>query len=103
MTSNGAMLIRPAAMATSDSSSANQEVAPSAKAPLQPLLLSAEDLGQLLRISVATIWRKRAAGKLPRPLDALGKQLIRWDATEIRRWIEAKMPDLKTWEAMNRR
>lgn len=71
-------------------------------AELAPLLLSAADLAQLLRVSVPTIWRLRAAGKLPRPLDALGKQLIRWDADEVRRWIVAKMPDLKTWGAMNR-
>ena len=69
---------------------------------LQPLLLSAADLAQLLRVSVPTIWRLRAAGKLPRPLDALGKQLVRWDADEIRRWVKAGMPDLKSWEAIDR-
>jgi predicted DNA-binding transcriptional regulator AlpA len=69
---------------------------------LHPLLLSAADLAQLLRVSVPTIWRLRAAGKLPRPLDTLGKQLGRWNTDEIRRWVTAGMPNLKTWEAMNR-
>ena len=70
------------------------------KAALQPLLLSAADLAQLLRLSTATIWRLRASGKLPRPLDALGRQLIRWDAGEVRRWIMAKMPPPAEWEAI---
>jgi predicted DNA-binding transcriptional regulator AlpA len=69
---------------------------------LQPLLLSAADLAELLRVSTATIWRLRAASKLPRPLDALGRQLVRWNADEIGRWVKAGMPDLKTWEATNR-
>jgi predicted DNA-binding transcriptional regulator AlpA len=68
---------------------------------LEPaLLLTARDLAKLLRISTATVWRLRAAGKLPRPLDALGSQLIRWDADTIRSWVKAKMPDLKTWELL---
>jgi len=64
----------------------------------EPLLLSAAMLAQLLSVSTATIWRLRAAGKLPRPLNSLGKQLLRWDADEIRRWVAAGMPDMKTWE-----
>ena len=67
-----------------------------------PLLYSAADLAEILRVSKPTVWRLRAAGKLPRPLDALGGQLLRWDADEIRRWIAAKMPDLATWEVLNR-
>jgi predicted DNA-binding transcriptional regulator AlpA len=66
------------------------------------LLFSASDLAEILRVSKPTIWRLRAAGKLPRPLDALGSQLLRWDADEIRRWIAAKMPDLETWTELNR-
>lgn len=62
------------------------------------MLLSARDLALMLRVSTATVWRLRAAGKLPRPLDALGKQLLRWNAGEIQRWIDAGMPDLRTWE-----
>jgi predicted DNA-binding transcriptional regulator AlpA len=70
---------------------------------MPPLLLSAADLAALLRVSTATLWRLRAAGKLPRPLDALGRQLLRWNADEIRRWVRAGMPDLKTWESKNKR
>jgi predicted DNA-binding transcriptional regulator AlpA len=73
-------------------------------APVQlpHLLLSAADLAELLRVSTATVWRLRAAGKLPRPLDALGRQLLRWDATEVQRWVKAGMPPLKQWEAIDR-
>jgi predicted DNA-binding transcriptional regulator AlpA len=52
---------------------------------------------------MATFWRLRAAGKLPRPIASLGAQLLRWRAEEIRRWVEAGAPDLKTWEGLNGR
>lgn len=67
---------------------------------LQPLLYSAADLAQLLRVSTATIWRLRAAGRLPRPSDALGKQILRWPVETIHRWVAAGMPDLRTWESI---
>jgi len=75
---------------------------PAERPELQPLLLSAADLAQQLRVSIATIWRLRAADKLPRPTAALGRQIIRWNADEIRRWVKAGMPDLKTWEMIDR-
>jgi predicted DNA-binding transcriptional regulator AlpA len=67
---------------------------------LLPLLVSATDLAQLLRVSLATIWRLRAAGKLPRPATSLGRQLLRWQRSEIESWVEAGMPDLQTWEKL---
>jgi len=67
---------------------------------LSPLLYSARDLAVVLRISVPTVWRLRAAGKLPRPLDALGAQLLRWDAGEIKRWVAAGMPSLDVWQEL---
>lgn len=66
----------------------------------EPLLLTVGDLAELLRVSEATIWRLRAKGRLPRPLDALGKQLVRWEAEDVRAWVRAGMPALKHWEAM---
>lgn len=74
--------------------------AKSVGAKLAPLLLSAADLAELLRVSTATIWRLRAAGKLPRPSAALGRQLVRWDYAEVVAWQRAGMPELKAWEAM---
>ncbi len=53
-------------------------------------LLSAERLAALLDISVRTLWRLRSAGKLPPPVRLGGS--IRWNAAEIRAWIEAGCP-----------
>src|SRR5262245_3960456 len=66
--------------------------------PLEPLTYDTDDLAFVLRTSLATLHRLRAAGKLPRA-SRLGGQL-RWPAEEIRAWVRAGMPDLKTWEAM---
>jgi hypothetical protein len=41
---------------------------PQERPELIPLLLGAKDLARLLCISLATLWRLKAAGKLPRPL-----------------------------------
>lgn len=64
------------------------------------LLLTPRDLAAELRVSLATIWRLRAAGKLPRALTTLGKQLLRWHRDEIKAWIACGMPDMATWEAI---
>jgi hypothetical protein len=66
--------------------------------PLEPLTYDTDDLAFVLRSSLATIHRLRAAGKLPRALK-LGGQL-RWRVDEVKAWCAAGMPDLKTWEAM---
>ena len=39
------------------------------------------------------------AGRVPRPL-RLGR-CVRWDAEELQRWIDAKMPTLHQWDRMN--
>jgi hypothetical protein len=65
---------------------------------LEPLTYDTDDLAFVLRSSLATIHRLRAAGKLPRALK-LGGQL-RWRVDEVKAWCAAGMPDLKTWEAM---
>jgi predicted DNA-binding transcriptional regulator AlpA len=65
---------------------------------IQPLLLDSGDLCTVLRISLATLHRLKAAGKLPRAR-RLGSQL-RWLLSEIKDWCAAGMPDCKTWEAI---
>jgi predicted DNA-binding transcriptional regulator AlpA len=67
--------------------------------PLSPLTYDTNDLAFVLRTSLATIHRLRAAGKLPRALK-LGSQL-RWRVAEVQAWVTAGMPDLQTWETMN--
>jgi predicted DNA-binding transcriptional regulator AlpA len=54
------------------------------------LLLSAEKLAELLDISVRTLWRLRAAGKLPAPIRIGGS--VRWRAQEIAIWVERGCP-----------
>lgn len=69
---------------------------------LEPSLLAAKDFARLLRVSKATFCRLKSAGKLPRPLDSLGQQLLRWRLDEVRTWIEAGMVPLAEWEAIKR-
>jgi predicted DNA-binding transcriptional regulator AlpA len=64
-------------------------------------LLSMKDLAVILQVSVATVERMRAAGKLPESL-ACGGQ-VRWQASEIRDWIAAGMPSGQHWRAIRRR
>jgi prophage regulatory protein len=55
------------------------------------LLLSAEKVAELLDISVRTLWRLRATGKLPLPVRLGGS--VRWRAEEIAVWIQQGCPD----------
>ena len=71
--------------------------APPASAP-EPLVYDTGDMCHVLRCSLATLHRLKSAGKLPHARK-LGGQL-RWDASEIREWVSAGMPDLKRWEAL---
>lgn len=76
-------------------------VTDAAVAKPDPLLLSAEALGELLQVSERSVWRLRSAGKLPRPVRVGGS--IRWRKGEIRRWVEAGCPSLKEWDARQQR
>lgn len=55
------------------------------------LLVSAEKLAQLLDISIRTLWRLRAAGKLPAPVRLGGS--VRWRVDEVQAWIGLGCPD----------
>jgi predicted DNA-binding transcriptional regulator AlpA len=55
------------------------------------LLVSAEKLAQLLDISIRTLWRLRAAGKLPAPVRLGGS--VRWRVHEVQEWIGRGCPD----------
>src|SRR5258708_725225 len=65
--------------------------------PLPPLLLDTRDMCAVLRVGLATLYRLKAAGRLPRARKLAG---LKWDADEVRRWVTAGMPALKDWEAM---
>jgi predicted DNA-binding transcriptional regulator AlpA len=73
------------------------EAAPPAAA-LTPLLVPASVAGPLCGRSEASWWRDHAAGRCPRPVRIGGSTL--WRVEELRRWIEARCPDRRSWEAM---
>lgn len=67
-----------------------------------PLLIDRPFFAGLLSVSVPTLDRMRAAGKLPRHV-ALSRGCIRWRLDEVRDWVRAGCPPRKEWEARNRR
>jgi predicted DNA-binding transcriptional regulator AlpA len=62
------------------------------------LLLSARNLAAMMSLSIATVRRLDAAGKLPRPIRLAGS--VRWRADELRRWCDAGCPTRGEWEAL---
>lgn len=56
------------------------------------LLLSVDDLGSLLSVSRATIWRWLSAGRIPSPTLRQG-QVVRWSRTMVEEWIAAGCPE----------
>src|SRR5262245_27802237 len=63
-----------------------------------PLLYDSSDLCHVLRCSMPTLHRLKAANKLPKALQ-LGGQL-RWRVEEVQAWIRAGMPDGHSWAAI---
>jgi prophage regulatory protein len=55
-----------------------------------PLLLSGKIVAERLGISMRTLWRLRAAGKLPAPVRLGGS--VRWRVNEIDSWVAAGCP-----------
>lgn len=77
----------------------------SAKAPpveaTDSLLIDARELARLLSVSLATLHRMKAAGKLPREL-ALSRGSVRWRRETVERWLsaserEGRLLDRQTW------
>jgi len=53
---------------------------------IEPIAISAADVGQLLGISKRMVWSMHRAGTLgPVPLK-LSDRVTRWDAAEVREW-----------------
>jgi predicted DNA-binding transcriptional regulator AlpA len=65
-------------------------------AAVEPLLVTREQLAELLTISLATLDRLRDTGKIPAPL-ALTRGCLRWSLVEIRCWIAAGAPAAREW------
>lgn len=64
----------------------------------EQLLLLASDAAQLLGISKRHLHTLNVSGRLPRPIH-LGRS-VRWNASELRAWIDAGCPERSRWEEM---
>jgi excisionase family DNA binding protein len=52
-----------------------------------PLLLTAEQVANLLGTSKRQVWRLESAGRIPKPV-RLGGRLVRWRWTELVEFVE---------------
>jgi predicted DNA-binding transcriptional regulator AlpA len=62
------------------------------------LLVDIKGLSRLLARSEASLYRDDSAGRIPAGLRIGGSK--RWSYPEIIAWVEAGMPDRRTWQAM---
>ncbi len=68
---------------------------------LNPLLITAAELGRLLQVSTRTLWRLRSKGQLPEPVRFAGS--VRWSLAEIKNWIAEGCPAPRGRENESRR
>jgi predicted DNA-binding transcriptional regulator AlpA len=54
----------------------------------KPQLLDAAQLADLLGITLRSVWRRKADGTLPKPVQ-LGR-LARWNRTDVERWLSGR-------------
>lgn len=64
----------------------------------KPLLLSAAEAAEALRISERHFYKLHSGGRLPRPV-RLGRS-VRWRAKELQEWLDAGAPPRGRWEAL---
>ena len=62
------------------------------------MALTAAEVARRLDISERHLWALLSSGRLPRPI-RLGRS-VRWNAAELREWMQAVAPERSTWEAM---
>jgi excisionase family DNA binding protein len=55
-------------------------------------LMTPKQVAALLSVSVRSIWQMERDGSMPKAV-RLSRNVVRWDAAEIRSWIEAKKAD----------
>ena len=60
-----------------------------------PTLLTTADMARLLGITPLAVLRRRYRGTLPAPV-RLGGRTLRWDADDVRAWIQAGKERPKT-------
>lgn len=56
----------------------------------EPLLITAAELADMMRISLRSLWRMRSVGQLPQPIRLGGT--VRWRLAEVKEWIDLGCP-----------
>lgn len=56
----------------------------------QPILITADDLAAMLKVSTRTLWRLLAKGELPEPVRIGGS--TRWRLDDVQQWIDGGCP-----------
>ncbi|MCB0325142.1 MAG: helix-turn-helix domain-containing protein [Bdellovibrionales bacterium] len=64
----------------------------------EQLVLTAEEVAELLCISRAHVFRLQREGKLPAPV-RLGRS-VRWPRNELEAWLRAGAPTQQEWQTM---
>ncbi len=64
-------------------------------------LLNVKSLAAMLSVSVRSIWKMDASGKLPEAIRFAGN--VRWRKDEIMAWIDSGAPTRERWMAMKTR
>lgn len=65
-------------------------------APIDPALLSAEQVGTLLNISRSAVFELRRDEVIPAPVRFGG--VVRWRAAELRDWVASGCPSMSSWQ-----
>jgi predicted DNA-binding transcriptional regulator AlpA len=65
-------------------------------AGIQPLLLDARAVAQLIAVSESTFWKLHSMGRLPMPIRLTGR-VVRWRRDELESWVRAGCPARDKW------
>lgn len=57
----------------------------------ESVLMTAEEIAELLQLSVRSVWRLRSSGGIPKPV-RIGGTTVRWRRVEIMEWVAAGCP-----------
>ncbi len=60
--------------------------------PHRSLLITVDELGDVLGISVRSVWRLLSAHRIPEPIRLAGS--VRWRRSEVQAWVDAGCPEL---------
>jgi excisionase family DNA binding protein len=64
-------------------------------AMVKPLLITVDELSEILGISPRSIWRQLSSGQMIKPIRIGGS--VRWRLTEVEEWVAAGCPEVSGW------